>query len=401
MRIAFLTPEFVTEMDNRGGLANYLNRMSQALVERGHHVEVFTLSDHEGRLDHGGVTVHRVPWPTRGLPFRALTRIAGHLRLYAGIPPARLAYSARRVAAAFHARDAAAPFDIVQSSDFNAVGLFVRPDPRRTHLVRCSWAADHFMRVDGVHQNRSERWKAALERAAIRRADVAYAPSQFVADYYRETFGYDVGVIRPPVLVEVEAASEPPDALPDRYLLHFGSLRVRKGTDVLAKALPLAWREAPDLAMVWAGGADPAEMERWQALWGERVGQVHWINGLAKPHLYAVLQRAVATVLPTRADNLPNTVIESLLFGVPVVGSDGASVDELVRDGIDGALVPIGDADVLAQALVRAWHGELPRPTLDKHPVLSSAMTPDAAVDAFLRAAGHATTVLRQPAPTR
>ena len=387
-RIAFLTPEFTTEIQNRGGLGNYLNRMSQALVSEGHSVEVFTWSDRDGLVDYDGVLVHRVRHPERDLPFRLSMRAARLMRLGGLRTPAALVLAARRMAAAFHARDAESPFDLVQSSDFNAVGLFVKPAEYRRHVVRCSWAADHFMRVDGVYGRRSERMKASLERASIRRADRAYAPSRFVADYYGRVFGYDVDVVRPPILVEAEVARTVPEGVPPRYLLHFGSLRVRKGTDVLAEALPLAWRDAPDLEVVMAGGGDEAEIASWRALWGDRERQVHVIGGLAKPDLYATLQGAVATVLPTRADNLPNTVIESLMFNVPVIGSDGASVDELVRDEVDGVLVPLGDAQALAEAMVRAWRGDLPRLDVRSHPILATAMSPEHATRGLLEIGG-------------
>ena len=387
-RIAFLTPEFTTEIQDRGGLGNYLNRVSQALVEQGHVVEVFTWSDRDGILDHDGVRVHRIRRPEGGIPFRFLARAARLIRMPDLKAPAGLVLAARRMAVVFHARDAEEPFDLVQSSDFNAVGLFVRRAAHRRHIVRCSWAADHFMRVDGVYGRRSEQMKAALERASIRRADRAYAPSQFVADYYGRVFGYNVGVVRPPILVEADVAPTAPAGVPSRYLLHFGSLRVRKGTDVLAEALPIAWRDEPGLEVVMAGGGDSEEIAGWRSLWGERKGQVHIIGGLTKPDLYATLHGATATVLPTRADNLPNTVIESLMFGVPVIGSDGASVDELVRDGIDGVLVPLNDPSALAAAMVRAWRGELPEPDVQAHPILATAMSPESAIRELLQIGG-------------
>ena len=41
---------------------------------------------------------------------------------------------------------------------------------------------------------------------------------------------------------------------------------------------------------------------------------------------------------PTRFDNLPNSAIESLALGVPVIGTLGASLEELVTPGRDGDL---------------------------------------------------------------
>jgi len=61
LRIAFATPEFVTEDYFDGGISNYLNRVSKALAQLGHDVHVITLSTkNSDAFDHEGVTVHRV-----------------------------------------------------------------------------------------------------------------------------------------------------------------------------------------------------------------------------------------------------------------------------------------------------------------------------------------------------
>ena len=196
--------------------------------------------------------------------------------------------------------------------------------------------------------------------ATVRRADIAYAPSQFVADHYRRTYGLDVRVVRPPSFIESQVASVPSGQVPDRYFIHFGQLRVRKGTAWLAEALPLAWTQERELRLVCVGGANAQDIEVWGSTWGDRRSQVVWLGQLRKPELYAVLRRAEAAVLPSLVDNLPNTVIESLMMGVPVIGSDGASIDELVEPGVTGEVVPINDVSALAAALVRIWQGRSP-----------------------------------------
>ncbi len=45
LRIAFTTPEFVTESYFSGGLANYAHRVAKALVSLGHEVHVVTFSE--------------------------------------------------------------------------------------------------------------------------------------------------------------------------------------------------------------------------------------------------------------------------------------------------------------------------------------------------------------------
>lgn len=218
----------------------------------------------------------------------------------------------------------------------------------------------------------SSRATASLERASMRRADACYAPSAFVADHYRQRFKIPVAVLRPPVFIEQPPAKRASVELPERFLIHFGQLGPRKGTDTLAEALPLAWRDEPTLTMVWAGRMTrPEQLREWRAVWGAYAANVVSVGPLARPELFAVLGRAEAAVLPSLADNLPNTVIESLLFGLPVIGSQGASIDELVEDGRTGTLVPLNAPHELARAMVAAWRGQapwsgkpLPQPTI-------------------------------------
>jgi glycosyltransferase involved in cell wall biosynthesis len=255
-------------------------------------------------------------------------------------------------------RHAVAPFRIVQSADYYAAGLFVRRHRERIHAVRCSSAADLYCKIDGT-VSAAELCRGYLERLSMRRADLAYAPSRILAEHFRRVHGMKVDVIRPPIYLETQNLSPPPFPLPSRFFLHFGQLMERKGTALLAQALPIAWKAVPDLTMVWCGRCwDRSKLRDWQSSWGDRGHQVQITGPLAKPQMYDVLQRADATVLPSQVDNLPNTVIESLMFGIPVLGSRGASIDELVEEGRTGHLVALGDVDGLAATLARMWRGE-------------------------------------------
>jgi glycosyltransferase involved in cell wall biosynthesis len=229
-----------------------------------------------------------------------------------------------------------------------------------------------------------------LERACVRRADIAYAPSRFVANYCRRSWRKDVQVVRPPMLLECQPAETLMPRLPERYLIHFGQIGKRKGSDVLAKALNHIWQTEPDFKMIWAGNViKPGEYERCYRLWGEFANNVLWLGAVEKPLLYAILKRAEAAVLPSRVDNLPNTVIESLMFGVPVIGSKGASIDELVEPGKSGELIPIGDDAALSDAMLRVWHRHVEwQGTGFQQPRNLDELEPSVAASNLLRLAG-------------
>ncbi len=76
--------------------------------------------------------------------------------------------------------------------------------------------------------------------------------------------------------------------------------------------------------------------------------------------LSAVYSAADLYVTPTLVDNLPNTVMESMSCGTPVVGFNVGGVPEMVRNGVSGFVVPKGDTVALRQAILHV----LDNPTL-------------------------------------
>lgn len=380
-----MTDEYPSTLPDSGGLASYIHRMAHLLVAAGHRVEVFVPS-RTARLNlDGGVIVHEVP-SAQGLFLRLghLSRKSWRLSQQQLETVAAELDCAVGISRAVAAREAKAPFDIVQSADYKFRGLFVR-SARRPHVVRCSWARDLFQREDGVAHVVPNPALAFLERLAIRRADFAYAPSEYVARYYTDTFGLRVRVIRPAQPAVAPESVALPEFLPGRYLLHFGALCHRKGTDLVVQALPLAWREEPSLNMVLAG-VDPSGIAAASCRdYGDRRGQIRWLGALRREQLAPVIRGACASVLPSRCDNLPNTALESLAADVPVIATRDSSIDELVNDQENGLLVPQNDPAALAAAMIRVWRGQVPwtAGSLPRPPIFAQ-MEPGVAVRALL-----------------
>jgi glycosyltransferase involved in cell wall biosynthesis len=69
--------------------------------------------------------------------------------------------------------------------------------------------------------------------------------------------------------------------------------------------------------------------------------------------LSLVYSAADLYVTPTLDDNLPNTVMESMSCGTPVVGFEAGGVPDMVRNGVSGFVVPKGDTGALRQAILR------------------------------------------------
>ncbi|GAG74243.1 unnamed protein product, partial [marine sediment metagenome] len=55
---------------------------------------------------------------------------------------------------------------------------------------------------------------------------------------------------------------------------------------------------------------------------------------------------------PSLEDNLPNTVIESILCGTPVIGFPVGGVSDIIRDGFNGLLCENINVDSLVKAII-------------------------------------------------
>jgi glycosyltransferase involved in cell wall biosynthesis len=119
----------------------------------------------------------------------------------------------------------------------------------------------------------------------------------------------------------------------------------RKGFDLLRKALT-QMRDIPALHLLSAGGMHAlTEVD----VTHTNVGQV------ADERLLSLVYSAADVfVVPSLQDNLPNTVIESMACGTPVVGFDVGGIPEMVEPGKTGWLCPPGDTDALAGTLTCA-----------------------------------------------
>jgi glycosyltransferase involved in cell wall biosynthesis len=100
---------------------------------------------------------------------------------------------------------------------------------------------------------------------------------------------------------------------------------------------------------------------------------------------YACMARASVFALSSDFEGLPTVLIETLAIGTPVVSTDCESGPrEILRGGVLGELVPVGDVHAMALAIARALAS--PRPN---HPtdVLRPYML-DTVVDQFMGACG-------------
>jgi glycosyltransferase involved in cell wall biosynthesis len=181
-----------------------------------------------------------------------------------------------------------------------------------------------------------------------RRADVILADSEAVADRLE---GLEAHVVGCPVELDAEPAPAPWTRGAGPVVGYVGRIEPRKGVLDLVRAAPEIRRRVPGAEVVVVGsdayGADPGYGAEVAA--ASDVQHVGWVDNA--PSLMSHLD---LLVLPSYAEPFGTVLAEALAAGTPVVATAVGGLPEVVRDGVDGVLVPPGRPDALAGGVVRA-----------------------------------------------
>jgi len=194
-----------------------------------------------------------------------------------------------------------------------------------------------------------------------------YAQASYVAVLTEESLDYFSSVpgIRSRIIPNAVTAPvfSNPDEMPRRdrkTLMAMGRLAHEKGFDLLLHAFALVAKKHADWTLeIWGEGPTRAYLE-------SRIQK----HGLAERALlpgftsqpFDALRRADLFVLSSLDEGFPNVLLEAMACGVAVISFDCPSGPRhIVRSGVDGVLVPPGDAQALAEALDRAMGDEAAR----------------------------------------
>jgi teichuronic acid biosynthesis glycosyltransferase TuaC len=151
--------------------------------------------------------------------------------------------------------------------------------------------------------------------------------------------------IDPNVFVPGSTPNGPPT------LLVVGTLLAGKGQESVLQAVARLNREHPDLQCQIIG--EGADRSRFAAL-AKQLGidkRVHFLGRLSRAAVAEAMRNCTVFVLPSRFEGLGCVYLEAMACGKPVIGCYGQGIEEIIRDGINGSLIPIDGLDQLVKKL--------------------------------------------------
>ena len=339
MRIALVSPYSWTY---QGGVNRHVEALAEEFLGRGHHVRVLAPSDPPDRLSRW---LHRGDAESRDLPdfLIPLGRTVGYgangaVSNLASFPDSVTTMRRELAGGDFdvvHIHEPVAPlvgWDAMLSTKAPLVGTF--------HAYSTKGFPNHVATLLGA-------------RRAFNKLSARIAVSEAAAWTGRRWFGGEYAIV--PNGVDVNAAPAGPKPPSEELrILFVGRPEERKGLPVLLTALGGLVEHVPCRLIVI--GAEKQDISRY--LSDPELAQYIDARGrVSGDELWWALHEADLLCAPSLSgESFGMVLTEAFAAGTPVIASNIAGYNDVVRDGVDGVLVPPADPQRLAEELQRAHH---------------------------------------------
>ena len=356
MHIVFLSTEYPTKDQPEGGLANYLKNIGSLLIKHGNNVTIFVLSKRNFSWKDGDIYIEEVKNVSLNKYF--LTKWCRNSDIYKTF----IYYlSTRHLASKVFSLHNKMRIDIIQTSSFMAPGFALRKNEIIPMVTRISSYSPLWRSKFGRGNKLSYKLLDWMEKKCVIDADATFSPSEFMIDVYSSNMGFKPKLIRTPTLynkIKEDYSTYNNFLQKKKYLLYFGQLSRIKGVDLFIDIIPKILYQFNDIFFVIVGRDDGLPNGK---------SLVHCISessknyskriiirpSLNKSQLYPIIKNSFGVIMPSRVDNYPNACLEAQSFGIPVVGTYGSSLDEMIIDEETGYLARNGDVNSLYEAIIK------------------------------------------------
>ncbi|OHB49246.1 MAG: hypothetical protein A2Y10_03205 [Planctomycetes bacterium GWF2_41_51] len=340
-----------------GGIGTYMYNLAQGLSELKHNVTVITHDKKPEKIN--GVKIAQVQLPSERGKFQR--------KLFRWIWEPHHTWS-KRAWQYFKSIEKTNSFDIIETAEYGAWARHFIGNLNIPIVVRCHTPASGVKEIP----SNGTPWKMPLwlsleerrERIQTRRADAIGSPSYVLSNHISLIWSIPTGRIKVlPNPVNTQYFRPLENENRKKELLYTGRLQYNKGVfDLIEAVIPLL-KEHPDLIVrligkdiknsKCVGGRHKMTSEEiLSRIPAENKRQVIIAGWMPNDELLSCQQNAMCAVVPSRGfESFSYTLTQHMACGTAVVASHCGGPTEIVNDGIDGMLVPVGDKKALTTTI--------------------------------------------------
>jgi glycosyltransferase involved in cell wall biosynthesis len=195
----------------------------------------------------------------------------------------------------------------------------------------------------------------AFVRPSMKRAQRIVVPSGYLAAVFQAFKIDNVMVI--PNIINLERF-RPKKHKKGYHLIITRNLEAIYGIETAIKALKLIKVDYPDVRLTIAGSGEQKEYLQQQVRKLGLEENIGFTGKLKPDEIVALYQQADIMLNPTTVDNMPNSVLEAMACGVPVVTTNVGGIPYIVENNKTALLVDVGDYEGMAKKVITLFKDE-------------------------------------------
>jgi glycosyltransferase involved in cell wall biosynthesis len=349
MKILLVSQEYPPETAH-GGIGTQSYSKAKGLTKSGHKVFVISSSvdGYRHELMDGDICIIRIPGMERDL--------------HEMTPAVQWLTNSLAVALEIHRINGQVGLDIIDFADYGAEGFVYLLNRHESNKIPTVLQL-HGPLVMLAHtinwpdmESEFYRLATSMEATCFRNADRVYSSSQCSTDWCLNYYYKRLDTI-PVIHTGVDTvlfSPKPSVAYTDPTILFVGRVAETKGVENLVEVVcELSW-EIQDLRLRVIGNGDSGFIDKLKAKAASinRAEIVEFAGFRQKEQLPEEFHNATLFAAPSYYEGGPGFVyLEAMACGLPVIGCSGSGVEEIVKNGENGLLVPPNDNIALKDAI--------------------------------------------------
>ena len=236
------------------------------------------------------------------------------------------------------------------------------------YTVPALWGLDvkHIVSERNSPANFAGKWiTKVLSRMLMKAADGFVFQTKQAQDYYAGSIAKRSVVIPNPI-IDLSDFVPVPSEEREKKIVSVGRLAKQKNFKLLIDAFSaLPDRYSEYKLVIYGDGPERGELSR-------RVEEKGLSGRVSMPgtseHVHQDIANATLFVMSSDFEGMPNALMEAMALGLPCISTDCpcGGPTELIKDGKNGLLVPVGNKDAMVTAMVRVLDDNVFSETLSK-----------------------------------